>query len=79
MFTEPPAVVLFGSPRTAEVFLEELGEDGRELLASAKVVAIGPTTAAALAGQGVVVSGIAARPTAAAWVDAAVAALTPEA
>ncbi len=76
LLTLPPAVVLFGSPRTGEAFLEQLGEEGRALLASAKVVSIGPTTASALTALGVKVAGVAERPTSAAWVEATVAALS---
>ncbi len=73
--TEPPHAVLFGSPRTAESFLEALGEEGRALLGEAKVVAIGPTTASALAALGFSAAAVAARPTAAAWVEATVSAV----
>lgn len=65
----PPDVVLFASPRTAEFFLEATGA-GR--LGQAKVVAIGPTTAAALARLGVDVAAVAERPTPEGLVDATV-------
>ncbi|RKH19982.1 uroporphyrinogen-III synthase [Corallococcus praedator] len=65
----PPQVVLFASPRTAEAFLEGAG---REPLASAKVVAIGPTTATALGQLGIDVATVAERPTPEALVDATV-------
>ncbi len=68
----PPDVVLFGSPRTAEAFLDACGERGRTLLASAKVVAIGPTTAAALEGLGVPPAAVAEKPTPSALVEAAI-------
>jgi uroporphyrinogen-III synthase len=65
----PPDVVLFASPRTAEFFLEATGA-GR--LGQAKVVAIGPTTASALARLGVEVAAVAERPTPEGLVDATV-------
>ncbi|HXX32201.1 MAG TPA: uroporphyrinogen-III synthase [Myxococcaceae bacterium] len=65
----PPGVVLFASPRTAEAFVEG---GGRPVLGSARVVAIGPTTAAALGALGVPVAGVADRPTSADLVEAAV-------
>jgi uroporphyrinogen-III synthase len=68
----PPDVVLFASPRTAEVFLEAAG---RERLGQAKVVAIGPTTSGALARLGVEVSAVAERPTPEGLVDAAIRAI----
>lgn len=67
--TRPPAAVLFASPRTAEAFLEA---GGRPLLARARAVAIGPTTASALGALGVPVAGVADRPTSADLVEAAV-------
>jgi uroporphyrinogen-III synthase len=70
--TSPPDVVLFASPRTAEVFLEAAG---RERLGQAKVVAIGPTTSGALARLGVEVSAVAERPTPEGLVDAAIRAI----
>src|SRR5919106_3493389 len=60
----PPDVVLFGSPRSAEAFLERAGERGREVLAQARRVAIGPTTAAALEGMGFPPTAVARQPTA---------------
>jgi uroporphyrinogen-III synthase len=71
----PPRVVMFGSPRTAEAFLDTLGEDGRRLAEQARVVAIGPTTASALERLGLKVAAVAARPTAEALVDAAISAV----
>jgi uroporphyrinogen-III synthase len=68
----PPDVVLFASPRTAEVFLETAG---RERLGQAKVVAIGPTTSSALARMGVEVAAVAERPTPEGLVDAAIRAI----
>lgn len=68
----PPDVVLFASPRTAEAFLEAAG---RERLAGARVVAIGPTTAAALARMDVEVAAVAERPTPEGLVDAAIRAI----
>ncbi|MGQ0508064.1 MAG: uroporphyrinogen-III synthase [Myxococcaceae bacterium] len=72
----PPHAVLFGSPRTAEVFLEELGDDARSLLAQAKVIAIGPTTSAALREQAIEVAGVAENPTSSSWIDALARALS---
>ncbi|NOJ80068.1 uroporphyrinogen-III synthase [Myxococcus xanthus] len=69
----PPDVVLFASPRTAEAFVEEAG---RERLATARVVAIGPTTASALERLGVPAAAVAERPTPESLVDAAVLAVT---
>jgi uroporphyrinogen-III synthase len=68
----PPELVLLASPRTAEILLEVPG--GPALLARAQVVAIGPTTAAFLEGQGVHVAATAERPTDEAMVAAALSA-----
>jgi uroporphyrinogen-III synthase len=68
----PPEVGLFASPRTAEAFLEAAG---RERLARMRRVAIGPTTAAALAGLELPATAVAVRPTPEALVEAAVLAL----
>ncbi len=68
----PPAVVLFGSPRTAEAFLDALGDQGRPLLEKAKVVAIGPTTAHALEHMDVQVAETAETPSSEGLVEAAV-------
>jgi uroporphyrinogen-III synthase len=65
----PPHVALFASPRTAEAFLEAVG---RERLGTARLVAIGPTTAAALAQLGLTVAAVAERPTPEALVDATI-------
>lgn len=72
---QPPQVVIFGSPRTAEAFLESLGELGRRLAGEAKVVAIGPTTASALGQLGIPVAAVAQRPTPVGLVDAAIEAI----
>jgi uroporphyrinogen-III synthase len=74
--TTPPDVALFASPRTAEVFLEDVG---REKLGAARVVAIGPTTAAALERLGVPPTAVAERPTMEALVDATVRAVRGQA
>lgn len=71
----PPDVVLFGSPRTAEAFLEVTGEPGRGWLARARRVAIGPTTAAALERLGFPSSAVARRPTSEDLLEAAIAAV----
>ncbi len=68
----PPAAVLFASPRTAEAFLEA---GGRPVLAQAHLVAIGPTTAAALLALGLQKAHVAERPSAAGLVEAAVRAI----
>jgi uroporphyrinogen-III synthase len=72
--TSPPEVILFASPRTAEAFLSSVGEGARELLQSAKLVAIGPTTAGALVELGFEVAAVAQSPTAEGLVEATVAA-----
>ncbi|MBI3184797.1 MAG: uroporphyrinogen-III synthase [Myxococcales bacterium] len=69
---DPPRVVVFGSPKTAEAFLEATGPRGRTILRAAHLVAIGPTTAAALGQLGLAVSAVAERPTSAALVEAVV-------
>lgn len=65
-------VVLFASPRTAEAFLEALGEKAREALSRAAVVAIGPTTADAVRELGLRVDAVASAPSSEALVQAAV-------
>lgn len=72
---EPPQVIFFGSPRTAEAFLDALGDGGRRMARAAKRVAIGPTTAAALDRLGLGASAVAAQPTAEALVEAAISAI----
>ncbi|MCE9666860.1 uroporphyrinogen-III synthase [Myxococcus stipitatus] len=67
--SSPPDVAVFASPRTAEAFLEAAG---RERLGSARVVAIGPTTAAALEQLGIPATTVAERPTPESLVDATV-------
>ncbi|WNG49045.1 uroporphyrinogen-III synthase [Archangium minus] len=68
----PPDVALFASPRTAEAFLEVAG---RERLGAARLVAIGPTTAAALTRLGLPVATVAERPTPEALVEATIQAI----
>jgi len=75
LLARPPRVAMFGSPRTAEAYLDTLGEDGRRLAGQARVVAIGPTTASALERLGLPVAAVAARPTAEALVEAAISAI----
>jgi len=70
--SSPPHVALFASPRTAEAFLEAVG---RERIGAARLVAIGPTTAAALAQLGLPVAAVAERPTPEALVDATIRAI----
>jgi uroporphyrinogen-III synthase len=72
LFAAPPQLVLFASPRTAEAFLEVAGEQGRALLGQAQVVAIGPTTAAALERLGFPPAQVAQVPTPEALVEAAI-------
>jgi uroporphyrinogen-III synthase len=68
----PPDVALFASPRTAETFLEAVG---RERLGRARLVAIGPTTSAALSQLGLPVAAVAERPTPESLVEATVRAI----
>lgn len=65
----PPDVVLFASPRTAELFVDAAG---KERLGRSRAVAIGPTTAAGLEQLGLEVAAVAERPTSEALVEAAV-------
>jgi uroporphyrinogen-III synthase len=71
----PPQAVLFASPRTAEAFLEATGELGGALLRTARVVAIGPTTAKAIEALGFPVAATAAGPTPEGLLEATVKAL----
>jgi uroporphyrinogen-III synthase len=66
----PPQAVVFGSPRTVEAFLDVTGAEGRRWLDHAKVVAIGPTTAAAAKGLGLAIAAVASQPTPEAMVEA---------
>lgn len=68
------SLVLFASPRSAEAFVAS-GAAARRILSQAAVVAIGPTTADALAALGVAVSAVAEQPTSSALVAAAVRAI----
>jgi len=70
--SDPPQVVLFGSPRTVEAFFDLASSDDTSGLRRAKFVAIGPTTAAALDKLGIAPAAVAERPTSEALVDAAV-------
>ena len=70
--SSPPHVALFASPRTAETFLEAAG---RERLGAARLVAIGPTTAAALTQLGLPVAAVAGHPTPEALVEATIRAI----
>jgi uroporphyrinogen-III synthase len=70
--SRPPAAVLFASPRTVEAFLDA---GGRPVLALARAVAIGPTTATALEALGFPASRVAERPEATGLVEAAVRAI----
>lgn len=71
----PPRLVLFASPRTVEAFLESAGDVGRRALSQAAVIAIGPTTANALAAGGIIVAAVADQPTSSSLVAAAVRAI----
>jgi len=68
----PPQVIVFGSPRTAEAFVDVLGEEAHLLSERAKLLAIGPTTAAALERLGFRVARVALHPTSEALVEAAI-------
>jgi len=70
--SDPPQVVLFGSPRSVQAFFDLASSDDASGLKRAKFVAIGPTTAAALDRLGVAPAAVAERPTSEALVDAAV-------
>lgn len=70
--SRPPAAVLFASPRTAEAFFNG---GGQPVMAQAHLVAIGPTTAAALTALGFPKAHLAERPSAAGMVEAAVRAI----
>src|SRR4051812_48864522 len=72
---QPPQVVLFGSPRTAEAFLDAMGEEGRRIAGAARVVAMGPTTAVALEQLGLPVAAVAERPTPEGLLEAAIRAI----
>lgn len=68
----PPHVVVLASPRTAEALADMPG--GEALLRASRVVAIGPTTSAALADLEVSVAAVAAAPTPEGLLEAVVAA-----
>jgi uroporphyrinogen-III synthase len=78
MAQRPPQVVLFASPRTTEAFLEA-GPQAKALLQTAHVIAIGPTTGAALEAQGVQGVTTASEPTDEGLLEAAVRARSPRA
>jgi uroporphyrinogen-III synthase len=71
---EPPDLVLFASPRSAEAFLDATADEGRAWLGAARLVAIGPTTRAALETLGFQVAAVAEAPTPDGMAQAAVAA-----
>jgi len=73
----PPDGVLLASPRTAQALLEAIGPAGRGWLERAKLVAIGPTTAAGLQELGLGACAVAEHPTPEGLVEAAVLALRP--
>lgn len=68
----PPDAVIFGSPRTAEAFLEALGEGGRALTGRMRRVAIGSTTAHALEHLGLAADAVATAPTPEGLLDATI-------
>lgn len=72
---EPPEVILFASPRTAEAFLDATGALGPQLLRGAKVAVIGPTTGAALERMGFSPAAAATVPTPEGLVEAAIRAI----
>lgn len=72
LLESPPRVIVLGSPRTAEALFDGLGETVDPMLAGAKLVAIGPTTAAALETLGRPAAEVAERPTSEALVEAVV-------
>lgn len=76
LLTSPPKVIVLGSPRTAEALLEGLADSAQPVLAEAKLVAIGPTTAAALETLGRPAAEVAERPTSEALVEAVVRAVS---
>lgn len=69
LVSAPLDVAVFASPRTVEAFLEAAG---RERLGTARVVAIGPTTASALEQLGLPPAAVAERPTPESLVEATV-------
>jgi uroporphyrinogen-III synthase len=71
----PVDAVLFGSPRTVEAFFEGAHEAARSVLRSARLVAIGPTTAQALRERGFEPAEVAKEPTPAGLLEAAARAL----
>ena len=72
---EPPAAVLFASPRTVHAFFELDGTRATAILRASRAVAIGPTTARALEERGFSSVTVAERPTAEGLVEATVEAL----
>lgn len=73
-FSPPPHAVVFGSPRTVSAYLD-VSAAFAEALHDVKLVAIGPTTAAALTEAGRTVAATAERPTPEGLVEAVVAAV----
>lgn len=71
----PPDAAIFASPRTAEAFLEALGEGGLTVALKMKRVAIGSTTAHALEHLGMPADAVAAAPTPVGLVDATIRAI----
>jgi uroporphyrinogen-III synthase len=68
----PPQAALFASPRTLDAFFTAAPDDAARILETAHVVAIGPTTAAALQARGVSVAAVAENPSAEGLVDATI-------
>jgi uroporphyrinogen-III synthase len=67
----PPHLVVFASPRTVTAFLDG-GPQARALLEGSRVVAMGPTTQAALRSHGIQAAATAERPTDEGLVEAAI-------
>jgi uroporphyrinogen-III synthase len=67
LLADPPAAVLFFSPSAVDAFRAALGDAAPAFLSAVPSVAIGPTTAAALAAAGVVAAVVPAAPER--WLD----------
>lgn len=74
-FQPPPQIAVFGSPRTVLAYLDVTTPFG-EAVKAVKLVAIGPTTAAAITEAGLTVAATAEKPTPEGLVEAVVAAVS---